>query len=92
MVEDRRLKVTEIAEITRMSAERVCNILRERLCMEKLCAWWVLHLLTVDQKLIRKTVFNKNLTRCKLNPSKFLGQFIIADETWIHHYIPESGR
>ncbi|KAM8703125.1 hypothetical protein ACLKA7_007836 [Drosophila subpalustris] len=26
------------------------------------------------------------------NPSEFLRRYITMDETWIHHYIPESNR
>ena len=90
VVEDRRLKVREIAETTRMSTERVRNILHEHLGMEKLCARWVPRLLTVDQKLTRKTVSIENLALYKRNPSEFLRRFITVDETWIHHYTPES--
>lgn len=90
VVEDRRLKVSEIAETTRMSTERVRNILHEHLNMEKLCARWVPRLLTVDQKFTRKTVSIENLTLYKRNPNEFLRRFITVDETWIHHYTPES--
>jgi len=73
-----------------MSTERVRNILHEHLSMEKLSARWVPRLLTVNQKLTRKTVSIKNLALYKRNPSEFLRRFITVDETWIHHYTPES--
>ncbi|CAH2090560.1 unnamed protein product [Euphydryas editha] len=90
VMEDRRLKVSEIAEATRTSTERVRHILHEYLSMEKLCARWVPRLLTVDQKLTRKTVSIENLALYKRNLSEFLRRFITVDETWIHHYTPES--
>lgn len=46
VLNDRRLKVHEIAETCRMSDERVRNILHNHLNMEKLCARWVPRLLT----------------------------------------------
>ncbi|XP_033231716.1 histone-lysine N-methyltransferase SETMAR-like [Belonocnema kinseyi] len=48
VVEDNRLKISKIAEATRISNEQVRNILHEHLGMEKNCAKWVLRLLTVD--------------------------------------------
>ena len=72
MLEDRRLKVSEIAETTGMSTERVHNILHQHLCMEKLCVRWVPRLLTIDQKLRRKIDSTENLELFKRNSSEFL--------------------
>lgn len=90
VLEDRRLNVTEIAETVKMSTERVRNILYNYLGMEKLCAKWVPRLVTLDQKLRRKIVSTENLVLYKRNPSEFLRRFITVDETWVHHYTPES--
>ncbi|XP_055916518.1 protein GVQW3-like [Eupeodes corollae] len=46
VLEDRRLKVGEIAKTCKMSNERVQNILHQHLPMQKLCARWVPRLLT----------------------------------------------
>lgn len=90
VLKDRRLKVREIAETCKMSYERVQNILHQHLYMEKLCARWVPRLLTVDQKLIRKNISTANLALYKRNPSEFLRRFVTVDETWVHHYTPET--
>lgn len=90
VLKDRRLKVREIAETCMMSYERVQNILHQHLYMEKLCARWVPRLLTVDQKLIRKNISTANLALYKRNPSEFLRRFVTVDETWVHHYTPET--
>ncbi|KYN40098.1 hypothetical protein ALC56_05506 [Trachymyrmex septentrionalis] len=50
VLDDRRIKVREIAEVMKMSKERVCHILHEHLGMTKLSARWVPRLLTLDQK------------------------------------------
>ena len=90
VVEDGRLKESEIAETPRMSTERVRNILHQHLGMEKRCARCVPRLLTVDQKLNRKTVSTENLALYKGNPSQFFRRFITVAETWVHHYILKS--
>ena len=56
VVIDCRVKVNKIAETVGISAERVRNILHEHLSMIKLCAGWVVGLLTPDQKQHRKDV------------------------------------
>jgi hypothetical protein len=50
VLDDRRIKVREIAEVMHMSKERVYNILNQHLGMRKLSAPWVPHLLMLDQK------------------------------------------
>jgi hypothetical protein len=49
-LEDLRIKAHEIAETIGISKERVGYILHEELGTNKLCARWVPHLLTADQK------------------------------------------
>ena len=51
VLDDQRMKVREISETIGISNERVGYILHEELNMKKLCARWVLHLLTADQKM-----------------------------------------
>jgi len=69
ILDDRRMKVREIAETTGISKERVGYILHEELDMKKLCARWVPRLLTADRKHTRMKIseqclecFNKNKT------------------------------
>jgi len=47
---DRRVKIKEIANIVKISIERIQNILHETLGMKKLSARWVSRLLIVEQK------------------------------------------
>lgn len=63
VMEDRRLKLREIAETVGISKEGVGNILHEELGMKKLSARWVPRLLTCDQKLIRMRICQENLER-----------------------------
>ncbi|XP_063362873.1 uncharacterized protein LOC134651703 [Cydia amplana] len=58
--------------------------------MNKLCARWVPRLLTDEQKLTRKDVSTECLKKYRHNPNEFLRRYITVDETWIHHYTPET--
>ena len=46
ILDDRRMKVLEIAETIGISIERVGYILHEELDMKKLCARWIIIVLT----------------------------------------------
>jgi len=90
VLDDRRIKVREIAEVMKMSKERVCHILHEHLGMTKLSARWVPRLLTLDQKRVRMNISNALLAQFRCNKSEFWRRLITVDETWIHHYAPET--
>ena len=90
VMNDRRVKVREIADLTKISMERVHFALHEKLGMKKLSARWVPRLLTLDQKRQRMTTSQQCLAMFKRNPKEFLRRFITVDETWIHHYTPET--
>jgi histone-lysine N-methyltransferase SETMAR len=63
--------------------------LHEELDMKKFCARWVPRLLIADQKCTCMKISEQCLERFNKN-SDFVHQFITMDETWIHHYTPES--
>lgn len=90
VLDDRRVKIREIAETVHISSERVFHILHNILSMKKLSARWVPRLLTADQKRYRATTSEQCLAKFKSNPNEFLRRFVTVDETWIHHYTPET--
>jgi histone-lysine N-methyltransferase SETMAR len=90
LLDDRRMKVREIAETIGISKERVGYILHEELDMKKLCARWMLFCLTTDQKRTRMKICEQCLERFNKNKTGFMRRFITMDENWIHHYTPES--
>ena len=57
--------------------------------MKKLCTRWVPRLLTADQKRTCMKISEQCLKRFNKN-NEFVHRFITMDETWIHHYTPES--
>jgi histone-lysine N-methyltransferase SETMAR len=84
------MKVHEIAETTGISKECVGYILHEQLDMKKLCARWVPHLLSADQKHTRMNISEQCLDSFNKNKTDFVRhRFITMDETWIYHYTPE---
>jgi histone-lysine N-methyltransferase SETMAR len=91
VLDDWWMKPLEIAETIGISKERVGYILHEELDMKKLCARWVPRLLTADQKCTRTKISVQCLEHFNKNITDFVHRrFIIMDETWIHHYTPES--
>ncbi|KAJ0176850.1 hypothetical protein K1T71_008029 [Dendrolimus kikuchii] len=56
VLDDRRIKVREIAEVRNISKERVCHILNQHLDMRKLSARWMPRFLTLDQKLVQRNI------------------------------------
>ena len=47
------------------------------------------HSLTIQQKLNRKQISQRNLKRFKQNQTDFVRRFITMDETWIYHHDPK---
>jgi len=87
---DRRTKVREVAKAIGVSTGTAINILHDKLAMKKLSARWVPRLLTVDNKRMRLSTLKQCLELFKRNPKEFLRRVVTVDETWIHHYTPET--
>jgi hypothetical protein len=58
----------------------------------KVCARWVLKQLTEEHKRNRLSICRSLLNCCRQEGDTFLRRIITGDETWIHHYAPESQR
>jgi histone-lysine N-methyltransferase SETMAR len=48
------------------------------------------HLLNADQKQMRKRLSQQCLDRFNRDPTDFVRRFVTMDETWVHHYTPET--
>jgi histone-lysine N-methyltransferase SETMAR len=57
---------------------------------KKISARWMSRLLTVDNKRNRAVASKARLSLMQRNPDKFFCRFVTVDETWIHHYTPET--
>ena len=90
IIGDRRLKIREIAKNMGVSYERAQNIIVNELGFSKVSARWVPKLLSVEQKRTRLTMSRDSLELYEADPQDFLDRFVTMDETWVHHYTPES--
>ncbi|XP_012561940.1 protein GVQW3-like [Hydra vulgaris] len=80
LIENRKIKVREIANRVNISYERVFNIFHKHLEIKKLAARWVPRVLTVDQKRNRVTTSQQCLDMFNRNLSEVLRRFITMDE------------
>ncbi|XP_054745939.1 histone-lysine N-methyltransferase SETMAR-like [Anastrepha obliqua] len=92
IMSDRKVKVREIADIRKISAGSVHTIIHEHLGMKKVFSKCVPCLLTPEQKQQRIDDSKSCLDMFTRNKSQFLRRYIAMDETWIHHFTPESNR
>ncbi|XP_023218736.1 uncharacterized protein LOC111620945 [Centruroides sculpturatus] len=90
VLDDSQLKVQELADMVGISKSAVHHILTENLDIRKLCAKWVPHLLTMGQKQRCEDVSIKSLAMFCSKKAEFLRRFITMDETWVHHFTPET--
>ena len=87
---DQRLKVAEIASEIGISYGSVINILHQHLGLSKVCARWVPRLLTPIQKSFRVETSTELLALYDTNPDDVLSRIVTGDETWIHHWDPNT--
>ena len=87
---DHKLKLRKIAEELKISEGSLITILHECLSMRKLCSKWVLCLLIVNQNCVDDS--EHYLQLFQHNKEKLLCKYVTMDETWIHHFTPESAE
>lgn len=90
VMNDRRMKVLEIAKEVGISYGSVCNILHEHLGLNKVCARWVPRMLTPVQKSFRVDTCSELLALYDADPDNVLSRIITGDETWLHHWDPDT--
>ena len=57
---------------------------------QKICARWVPRLLTEDHKVQRKAITSEMLWRYRDEGDDFLLSIVTGEESWFHHFDPES--
>ena len=90
VLKNRKLKLRKIADTLTISEGSVFTILYENLSIAKLCSKWVPRLLTVDIKQQCVDDSERCLELFQRNKKDFFMRCVAMDETWIHHYTPES--
>ena len=90
MVEqDARLSIKDIASFTGISEGSVQTILKKRLDLRKVCARWIPHLLTEEQKTHRLKCARELLKTYKGCNSRVISNLLTGDEPWVHIFEPQ---
>ena len=88
--EDTRHTMQEIEELSGIHSSSVLKILCEQLGLRKICARWVPHLLTDEQKQSRVRLASQVIEKYdKYDPCR-LEEIVTGDEIWIYHFQPDS--
>ena len=82
--------VQEIEELSGIHLSSVLKILRERLGLRKICARWVSHLLTDEQKQSWVRLASQIIEKYDKCDPRRLEEIVTGDETWIYHFQPDS--
>jgi len=86
-----RIEQKETAVALGISKERVGHIIGV-LGFRKVCARWVLRMLSDEMKVERVCISQEFLERSKKGGEDFLINIITGDEAWVHHYDPANKR
>ena len=86
---DGRLTVREIANTIGISTGSVFTILKSKLNFKKICARWIPHILTKEQKNERLQKCQKLLKMYNKMGHRQLSELVTGDETWVHFFQPE---
>ena len=87
--QDARLSVKDITSCTGISEGSVQTILKKCLDPRKVCARWVPHLLTEEQKTQRFKCARELLKTYKGCNSRVISNLLTGDETWVHMFEPQ---
>lgn len=80
--EDPHISVRELSETSGLSIGSVHTIIIDELHMKKVCARWIPHLLTTDQKRERVRCATELLNMFQPHGPKRLTDIVTGDETW----------
>jgi hypothetical protein len=90
ILDNRRVTIDAVAYHLLISHGSVHENIHNRLGFHKVCARWFPKQLRNEHKLNRLTTCRSLLKRYHQEGDAFLRRIITGDETWIHHYAPES--
>jgi len=92
ILENRRVTIDELANHFEISYGSAYDIIHNRLGFHKVCARWVPKELTEEQKNNHVAICQCLLDRYANEGEAFLTRLVTGDETWVHHFAPESKR
>uniref|UniRef100_UPI0035902B54 histone-lysine N-methyltransferase SETMAR-like isoform X2 n=1 Tax=Myxine glutinosa TaxID=7769 RepID=UPI0035902B54 len=90
IIEDRRVKVAEISAELGISQGSVFTIIHEHLGMFKVSARWVPRNIGTRHRQQRLLSCRELLKLFNSDPADFIARVVTGDETWLHHWDPET--
>ena len=86
---DARYTTRQIASMVGISLGAAHTILKRDLKMRKICARWIPHLLTDEQKKTRVQCAKKLLKKFPNYNARSFANVVTGDETWVHFFEPK---
>ena len=90
VLNNRRIKVAELASECGISNGSVYTIIHEHLGMSKVSARWVPRNLNMQDRQQRVESSQELLEVYNANPEDFHTRLVTGDETWLHHWDPDT--
>ena len=92
VLNNRRIKVAELASECGISNGSVYTIIHEHLGMSKVSARWVPRNLNMQDRQQRVESSQELLEVYNANPEDFHTRLVTGDETWLHHLDPDTKK
>ena len=80
----------QIGSTLGISSSSINSIIHDHLHLRKVCARWVPHCLTDDQKRFRIEFCRRTLKRFEGGRSRRVFDIVTIDESWFYHFDPET--
>jgi hypothetical protein len=88
--ENRRITVSAVANELDINYGSAYSIMHDEFKYRKLCSRWVPKQLKDDHKQKRIEICTQYLHRYETEGEGLLERIVTGDETWVHHFDPES--
>ena len=92
VLNNRRIKLAELASECDISNGSVYTIIHEHLGMSKVSARWVPRYLNMQDSQQRVESSQELLEVYNANPEDFHTRLVTGDETWLHHWDPDTKK
>ena len=92
VLNNRRIKVAELASECCISNGSIYTIIHEHLGMSKVSARWVPRNLNMQDRQQRVESSQELLEVYNANPEDFHTRLVTGDETWLHHWDPDTKK
>lgn len=90
VMNDRTITLEKLAGQLGISKGSVHTIMHDHLHMSKVTTKWVPRLLTVDMRANRLECCEQLCEEFDAGPDDFIARIVTGDESWIHHFDPET--